>query len=61
MSDSLNQDKKQNAPKLNDARKRALYRAWHRGTKELDLILGGFCEAHISEFDDAELWPALKN
>jgi len=55
MSDGLNQDKKQNSEELSAARKRALYRAWHRGTKELDLILGRFCEAHINGFDDAEL------
>ncbi|VAW19358.1 Succinate dehydrogenase flavin-adding protein, antitoxin of CptAB toxin-antitoxin [hydrothermal vent metagenome] len=55
MSDARNKDKKQNATELNSARKRALYRAWHRGTKELDLILGRYCEAHIDKFDDGEL------
>ncbi|MCF6327758.1 MAG: succinate dehydrogenase assembly factor 2 [Devosiaceae bacterium] len=55
MSDGLNKDKKQDLNELSAAHKRALYRAWHRGTKELDLILGGFCEAHIHEFNDAEL------
>jgi len=55
MSDDLNQIKDPDVTKLNAARKRALYRAWHRGTKELDLILGGFCQAHINDFDDEEL------
>jgi len=28
-------------------RKRLRYRAWHRGTKEMDLILGPFADAHV--------------
>ena len=35
--------------------KRALYRAHHRGTKELDLILGRFAEEELGRLDDAEL------
>lgn len=35
--------------------KRALYRAHHRGTKELDLILGRFAEAELGRLDDADL------
>lgn len=26
--------------------KRLRFRAWHRGTKEADLMIGGFCNAH---------------
>jgi antitoxin CptB len=29
-------------------RKRALYQSTHRGTKEADLILGGFAHAHMA-------------
>ena len=29
-------------------RKRVLYQSTHRGTKEADLILGGFAHAHMS-------------
>ena len=36
-------------------RKRLSFRAWHRGTKEMDLILGRFADAHLAGFDDAEL------
>jgi len=36
-------------------RKRLRYRAWHRGTKEMDLILGPFADANAERFDDAEL------
>lgn len=32
-------------------RKRLLFRSWHRGTREADLILGSFAEAHLAGFD----------
>ncbi len=35
--------------------KRAIYRAHHRGTKEMDLILGRFADAEIGRFGDAEM------
>jgi antitoxin CptB len=36
-------------------RKRLLFRSWHRGTREADLILGSFAELHLGEFDEAQL------
>jgi antitoxin CptB len=36
-------------------RKRLLFRSWHRGTRETDLILGRFADAHLAGFDDAQL------
>lgn len=36
-------------------RKRLLWRASHRGTREMDLLLGGFARAHIESFSAAEL------
>lgn len=36
-------------------RKRLRYRAWHRGTKEMDLVLGPFCDANIDGYDAATL------
>ena len=36
-------------------RKRLLFRSWHRGTRETDLILGRFAEAHLAGFDEAQL------
>lgn len=36
-------------------RKRLLFRSWHRGTRESDLILGRFAEAHLAGFDGAQL------
>ena len=36
-------------------RKRLLFRSWHRGTREADLILGSFAEAHLASFDENRL------
>src|SRR5947199_7499896 len=40
---------------LDDRRKRLLFRCWHRGTREMDLILGRFADAAIADLSDAEL------
>ena len=40
---------------LDPRRRRLLFRAWHRGTREIDLIMGRFADAHIADFTDAEL------
>ncbi len=42
---------------LDDAtrRKRLLWRATHRGIKEMDLILGGFVMRNIESFSNPEL------
>jgi len=36
-------------------RRKIKFRAWHRGIKENDLILGTFADAHINELSDDEL------
>lgn len=40
---------------LDPRRKRLLFRAWHRGIREMDLIMGRFADAHIDGLDDAAL------
>ena len=40
-------------PRLEIRRKRLLFRAWHRGTREADLILGSFAESYLPDFDAA--------
>ena len=40
---------------LDARRKRLLYRAWHRGTKELDILLGSFADKHVGGLDETEL------
>jgi antitoxin CptB len=36
-------------------RKRLLFRSWHRGMREADLLLGSFAERHLAELSDAQL------
>ena len=36
-------------------RRRLRYRAWHRGTKEMDLVLGPFADAHLDRLGSPEL------
>ena len=39
-----------------DARRRRVrFRAWHRGTKEMDLVLGPYADAHVGALDTAGL------
>jgi antitoxin CptB len=40
---------------LDERRRRLLFRSWHRGTREADLIMGRFADAHIAVLSDAEL------
>lgn len=40
---------------LDDRRKRLLFRCWHRGTKEMDFILGRFVDAHIADLSEDEV------
>ena len=36
-------------------RKKLLFRSWHRGTRELDLVFGAFADAAIETLDADEL------
>ena len=40
---------------LDVRRKRILYRAWHRGTREMDLFLGRFTDVEIADMLDSDL------
>ena len=40
---------------LDDRRKRLLFRCWHRGTREMDLILGRFADAEIAGLSDGDM------
>jgi antitoxin CptB len=35
--------------------KRLRFRAWHRGTKEADLLIGGFVDTHAAGWGEAEI------
>jgi antitoxin CptB len=40
---------------LDPRRRKILFRSWHRGMRENDLIMGGFADAHIATLTEAEL------
>ena len=54
MSDIMAED-------LERRRKRLAFRAWHRGMKELDLLIGGFADRHLAELsvDQLDRFEAL--
>jgi antitoxin CptB len=41
--------------KRSDRLKRLRFRAWHRGTKEADLLIGGFFDRHHEGWSDEEV------
>ena len=40
---------------LDSRRKRLLFRCWHRGTREMDLLMGGFADESLATLSDNEL------
>ncbi|MCF3638649.1 succinate dehydrogenase assembly factor 2 [Rhizobium sp. TRM95111] len=40
---------------IDPRRKRILFRCWHRGIREMDLVLGSFADAEIAALSDGEL------
>jgi antitoxin CptB len=40
---------------LEARRRRLLYRCWHRGTREMDLIMGRFADATIDTLSEADV------
>jgi len=36
-------------------RKRLLFRSWHRGMREMDMLLGRFAELHVDSFSVRQL------
>lgn len=40
---------------LDPRRRRLLFRCWHRGIREMDLVLGGFADAQLASLTEAEL------
>ena len=41
---------------LNTLKKRILYRSVHRGTKEMDLVLGNFVKKYVNFLNENELY-----
>ena len=48
-------DKSQIAEPLDTVRRRLKFRSWHRGTREMDMILGRFADTHIEGFNRDQL------
>lgn len=42
-------------PDLDVRRRRLRFRAWHRGTREMDLLMGRFCDTELSALPDDEV------
>ncbi|HWK42009.1 MAG TPA: succinate dehydrogenase assembly factor 2 [Croceibacterium sp.] len=42
-------------PDLSTRISRARFRAWHRGTREADFMIGGFFDRHHASWGDAEV------
>jgi antitoxin CptB len=40
---------------LDPRRRRLLYRLWHRGSREMDLLMGRFADAAIGELSEEEI------
>ncbi len=40
---------------LDERRRKLKFRAWRRGFREMDLLMGSFADAHIAGMDDDEL------
>lgn len=40
---------------LENKRKRLSFRAWHRGTREMDLLIGSFADRNLGNFGESEL------
>lgn len=40
---------------LDPRRRKLLFRSWHRGMREMDLLMGQFADAHLLGFSNQEL------
>ncbi len=40
---------------LDHRRRKLKFRAWHRGTKEMDYILGSYADRHLEHMSQAEM------
>jgi antitoxin CptB len=40
---------------MDPRRRRLLFRSWHRGIREMDIVYGRFADAHIAGLSEAEI------
>jgi len=45
----------ENIEAIENKRKQLIFRSWHRGTREMDLIMGSFADRHVPQMDEAAL------
>jgi antitoxin CptB len=50
-----NQNTKNKIEEIPNKRKRLIFRSWHRGTREMDLLMGSFADAHIMSMEEPDL------
>lgn len=55
VSTSTMQESPQKVESETNRRKRLVYRSWHRGTKEMDMLLGKFADAHVLTMAESQL------
>lgn len=48
-------EERKDVESVENLRRRLVYRAWHRGTKEMDLIMGRFADANVAAFGMEEI------
>ncbi|MGO7624007.1 succinate dehydrogenase assembly factor 2, partial [Rhizobium ruizarguesonis] len=41
---------------LDPRRRRILFRCWHRGIRDMDLVFGQFADAEVARLSEAELF-----
>ncbi|MEQ9519887.1 MAG: succinate dehydrogenase assembly factor 2 [Parvibaculum sp.] len=51
----MNDETLVNGQALDVRRKRLKFRAWHRGIKEMDLIMGTFADTHVATLTETEI------
>lgn len=44
-----------NLEQVENKRKRLIFRSWHRGTREMDLLMGSFADRNIPDFSEEDL------
>ncbi len=40
---------------IDERRRMLIFRSWHRGTREMDMLMGSFADAYMSTFDAGQL------
>lgn len=40
---------------LETRRRRLKFRAWHRGTKEADIMIGSFCDRYVDDWRETQI------